>query len=242
MSCLWGLGTLMLCEYLVSSAALAFTTKGSNLRQLCILCLVILAIPEIRLLSFLPGPELLRGVFAFSCIVKLLHFISLFLILQVEIHQLIDPAGSYFARFCAGLNCVTSPRGIRTPWEVKTWPECRQLPKHRYIAKNVMVLGWQYLLLDVLNFGVLKYFHFHWPGALATGAEFASASSTREQLMTRLPLSMILAVNLRLLFAMVYGVLATISVLLGFTSQKDWPPLFGSMRHLQRFSVRSFWA
>ncbi|KAJ6011367.1 hypothetical protein N7451_002779 [Penicillium sp. IBT 35674x] len=242
MSCLWRLGTLMLCEYLVSSAALAFTTKKSNLRRLCILCLVLLAIPEIRLLSFLPGPELLRGVFAFSCIVKLLHFISLFLILKVEIHQLIDPASSYFARFCAGLNCVTSPRGIKTLWEVKTWPECRELPKHRYIAKNVIVLAWQYLLLDVVNFGVLKQFHLHWPGALAAGAEFVSAGSTKEQLMARLPLSFILVVNLRLLFTMVYGVLATLSVLLGFTSQKDWPPLFGSMRHLERFSIRSFWA
>lgn len=243
MSCLWRLGILVLCEYLVSSTALAFTVRKSILRRLCTLCLIVLAILEIRLLPLLPGPELLRGVFAFSCIVKLLHFFSLFSILQVEIHQLINtPFGSSFARFCAGLNCVTSYRGIGTPWEIKTWSDCREPSKGRYITKNVIVLGWQYLVLDVLNFGALRYFHLNWPDALAAGAEFLSAGSTKEQLMARLPLSFILAANLRLLFGMVYGVLATISVLLEFTSPKDWPPLFGSMRHLQMFSIRSFWA
>ncbi|KAJ5612755.1 hypothetical protein N7510_005949 [Penicillium lagena] len=243
MSCLWALGAIVFCEYLVSSTALAFTTRESSSRQLSILCLFVLAILEIRLLSFLPGPELLRGVIAFSCIVKLLHFISLFLILRLEIHQLIDTAsGSSFTRLCAGLNCVTSTRGIGTPWEVKTWPHCREPPKGQYIAKTIIVLGWQYLALDLLNFGALKYFHRNWPDALAAGAEYLGPGSTKEQLMARIPLSCILVANLRLLFALIYGGLATVSVLLELTSPKDWPPLFGSMRHLQLFSIRIFWA
>ncbi|KAJ6040800.1 hypothetical protein N7444_009705 [Penicillium canescens] len=242
MSCLWMLAAVLLSQYLVSSISLAFTARESISRQLCIFFLHVLAVLEIHCLSFLPGSELLRGVFAFFCIVKLLHFISLFLVLQVEIHQLVQTASSsFFTRLCAGLNCVSSTRGIGTPWEVKTWPRRREPPKGQYIAKAIVVLSWQYLALDLLNFGALKYFHRNWPNTLAAGAEFLSPGSTKEQLMARIPLSCILVANLRLLFAMIYGLLATISVLLNLNSPKDWPPLFGSMRHLRTFSIRRFW-
>lgn len=242
MSCLWMLAAVLLSQYLISSISLAFTARESTSRQLSILLLLVLAILEIHCLSFLPGPELLRGVFAFFCIVKLLHFICLFLVLQVEIHQLVQTtSSSFFTRFCAGLNCVSSTRGIGTPWEVKTWSRSQEPPKGQYIAKAIIVLSWQYLALDLLNFGAVKYFHRNWPNTLAAGAEFLSPGSTKEQLMARIPLSCILVANLRLLFAMIYGILATISVMLNFSSPKDWPPLFGSMRHLRTFSIRRFW-
>ncbi|KAF9890732.1 hypothetical protein FE257_005598 [Aspergillus nanangensis] len=247
MSCLSMLATVILCEYLVSSAALAWTPRQSTWRQVSIVSLILLAIPEIRLLSFLPGPELLRGVVAFSCLIKLVHFSSLFLVLQVEIHQLVaHPASaSSLTRLGAALNCVTSTRGIGTPWEVKkTGPSCRE-SSHKtppYLVKSLLALVWQYMAIDLLSFGAVKYVHREWPGALATGAEFLGPGSTREQLLARIPLCCILVANLRLLFAMVYGALATISVLLGLTAPQDWPPLFGSVRHLQTFCIRSFWA
>ncbi|CAG8896927.1 unnamed protein product [Penicillium egyptiacum] len=242
MECLWILATILFFQYLVSSISLACTARKSTSRKLCILSLLILAVFEIHCLSFLPGPELQRAVIAFSCIVKLLHFISIFLILQVEIHQLVQTvSGSFLTSLRAGLNCVTSTRGIGTPWEVISWPHCREPTKGQYIANAIIVLSWQYLALDFLNFGALKYFHHNWPDTLAAGAEFLNPKSTKEQLMARIPLSCILVANLRLLFAMIYGVLATVSVLLNFNSPKDWPPLFGSMRHLRTFSIRSFW-
>ncbi|KAL2815871.1 hypothetical protein BDW59DRAFT_166605 [Aspergillus cavernicola] len=209
-------------EYSISSIALAFTSSESNLRKLCLLCLLLLGVFEIRLLSSLPGPELLRGVFAFSCFVKLLHFISLFLLLRVEINQLVPPAGdSHATRLRAALNCLTSTRGIGTPWEVKTWSRRAGPPKGQYVARTLTVLVWQYMALDLLNFGAVRYFHREWPGILDVGAEFLSSGLSKEQLIVRLPLSCLLVANLRLLFAAIYGVLALISVVLNLSSSKD---------------------
>lgn len=234
--------TIMLCEYVVASHALAFTARGTLSRNLCIFCLFALAAPEISYLFYLPGPELVRGVIAFSCIIKLLHFVGLFLILQVEVHQLMPQASSsYLSRYKAALNCVTSLRGIGTPWETRTWPPDQEPSKYQFIAKHILVLGWQYLTLDLLNFGAVRYFHHNRPDDLAVGAEFIGPRSTKGQLIGRLPLFLILGINLRLLFAMVYGGLSTVCVLVNLGSPKDWPPLFGSLRILQMFTIRGFW-
>ncbi|KAL4944605.1 membrane bound O-acyl transferase family-domain-containing protein [Aspergillus oleicola] len=240
---------IMLCEYLISSTALAFTTRRSRARKLCLLMLLATASIEIRLLSFLAGPELLRGVFAFSCLVKLLHFISIFHILQVEIHQILNPVTSTSRIAClrAALNCVTSTRGIGTPWEVKkrgSSPQSQRqrLKKGHYITRSLAILLWHYMALDLLNFGALRYFHREWPHVLVDGAEFLTPGSvTRVELLARLPLSFILAANLRLLFAAIYGFLSVLCVTVQLSSPTDWPPLFGTLRDLQTFSIRGFW-
>ncbi|KAJ5921062.1 hypothetical protein N7466_009388 [Penicillium verhagenii] len=182
MGCVLMLGAIMLFEYLISATALAFTTSKSNSRNFLLFCILGLAGFEVRLLSFLPEPELLRGVIAFSCIIKLLHFVSLFLVLRVEINQLVEEvkSSSSFSRFCAGLNCVTSTRGIGTPWEVKNVSNSDEPTngKAAFIVKAAITLAWQYLVLDLLNFGALKYFHRNWPDALAEGTEFLNSGST----------------------------------------------------------------
>ncbi|KAL4984138.1 membrane bound O-acyl transferase family-domain-containing protein [Aspergillus falconensis] len=229
-------------EYFISSIALAFTAPESNLRKVCLLCLLTLTFIEIRLLSFLSGPELLRGVLAFSCFVKLLHFIGLFLILPVEMDQLApQPSDSPLARFGAAFNCVTGTRGIRTPWEVKPRRSCAALPRGHYTAKCLLVLVWRYMALDLLNFGGVRYFQREWPGALAAGTEFLGPGSTKEQLIARFPLSCLLVANLRLLFAAIYEVVSLVFVLLNVSSPRDWPPLFGSVGELQEFRIRDFW-
>ncbi|KAL2831309.1 membrane bound O-acyl transferase family-domain-containing protein [Aspergillus pseudoustus] len=244
---------IMLIEYLVSSTALAFTTRQSIKRQLCLLLLISLAFGEIRLLFSLSGPQLLRGVFAFSCLVKLLHFTSLFLIQQVEIQQILNPqtSKSCATRLRTAFNFLTSTRGIGTSWEVKSRRQVQhsshaRLPtKRRYISSTILVLFWQYLALDLLGFGGLRYFHREWPDALAVGTEFPflQGSVTKEQLLARIPLSCILVANLRLLFAMIYGLLSVVCVGLQLSSPADWTPVFGTVQGWARdgYSIRSFW-
>ncbi|KAJ5091013.1 hypothetical protein N7532_009697 [Penicillium argentinense] len=196
------------------------------------------------------GPELLRGVFAFSCFIKTLHFVSLFLILHVEISQLLPQTRKPSARFLAALNCVTSTRGIGTPWEVKTWtyrdhaspPNQPPKTKWAYITRTLLTLIWQYTALDLLNFGTVLYFQREWPGALAAGAELFGPASSKGQLITRLPLSCLLLVNLRLLFSMICTVIALLSIALFWGSPEYGPPLFGRMKDLRHFRVRDCWA
>ncbi|KAL4899813.1 hypothetical protein BDW74DRAFT_183300 [Aspergillus multicolor] len=250
MSCLLKLAATMVAEYLVASIALAFTAKESILRTLCLLSLLALAVLETRLLSFLAGPEMLRGVFAFSCFVKTLHFVSLFLILRVEITELLPQTGKPSARFLPALNCVTSTRGIGTPWEVKNRTHRdRASPanpppttKRAYIARTIVTIVWQYAALDLVNFGVVRYFQREWPSALAAGAEFLGPSSTKEQLIARLPLSFLLLLNLRILFSMVYKVISLVPIAFFSRSPEAWPPLFGRVPDLGRFRVRDCWA
>jgi hypothetical protein len=244
----------MAAEYIVASATLAFTAAESSLRKLCLVLLLALAILETRLLSFLSGPELLRGVFAFACFVKTLHLVSLFLILRVEITQLLAQPAKQSACFLAALNCVTGTRGIGTPWEVKPWthrdraspPTQTQPPntktRTKYITKTLLTLFWQYAALDLLNFGAVRYFQREWPGALSDGAEFLGPSSTREQLLARLPLSCLLLVNLRLLFSIIYKVIALVVIGIFGGDPENWPPLFGRVWDLRRFRVRDCWA
>lgn len=250
MSCLLKLAATMAAEYLVASVTLAFTAKDSSVRKLCCLSLLALAVLETRLLSFLSGPELLRGVFAFACLVKTLHFVSLFLILRVEISQLLPQIHKPPANFLASLNCVTSTRGIGTRWEVNTWthrghaspPNQPPKAKGAYIARTLLTLIWQYTALDLLNFGAVRYFQREWPGALAADAEFLGPASSKEQLIARLPLSCLLLVDLRLLFSMIYKIIALVSIAFFLGSPESWPPLFGRVCDLRRFSVRDCWA
>jgi hypothetical protein len=250
MSCLPKLAATMATEYLVASVTLAFTAKESSVRKLCLFSLFSLAALETRLLSFLSGPELLRGVFAFSCFIKTLHFVSLFLILRVEISELLPQTRKPSARFLAALNCVTSTRGIGTPWEVKTWAYCddaspsNQPPetKGTYIARTVLTIIWQFTALDLLNFGAVRYFQRECPGALSAGAEFLGPASSKQQLIARLPLSCLLLVNLRLLFSMIYKVIALVSIAFFSGSADSWPPLFGRVWDLRHFRVRDCWA
>ncbi|KAL3485493.1 membrane bound O-acyl transferase family-domain-containing protein [Aspergillus germanicus] len=238
----------MAAEYAVASVTVAFTLAESNVRKLGLVFLLALAVVEARLLSFLSGPELLRGVFAFSCFVKTLHFVSLFLILRVEITQLLPQKATPSERLLAALNCVTSTRGIGTPWEVKPWThrDRSQPPKPRtrtqYITRTLLNLIWQYVTLDLLNFGAVRYFQREWPGALAAGAEFLGPSSSKEQLLARLPLSCLLLVNLRLLFSIIYKVIALVVIGLFGGDLESWPPLFGRVWDLRRFKVRDCWA
>jgi hypothetical protein len=240
----------MAAEYLVASLTLAFTTKEASVRKLALLSLLTLVVLETRLLSFLSGPELLRGCFAFSCFVKTLHLVSLFLILRVEISQLLPQTRKPSARFLAALNCVLSTRGIGTPWEVKTWTHrdhaspANQHAKTKgvYITRTLFTLIWQYIALDLLNFGAVRYFQQEWPDALAAGAEFLGPASSKEQLIARLPLSCLLIVNLRLLFSMIYKVISLVSIAFFSGSPESWPPLFGRVWDLRHFRVRNFWA
>ncbi|KAL2793375.1 hypothetical protein BJX66DRAFT_338835 [Aspergillus keveii] len=239
----------MAAEYAVASVTLAFTTAESNMRKSCLIFLLALAVVETRLLSSLSGPELLRGVFAFSCFVKTLHFVNLFLILRVEITQILPQTGTPSARLLAALNCVTSTRGIGTPWEVKPWthrdrsqPPAPKTTRRTYITRTLLTLIWQYAALDLLNFGAVRYFQREWPGALSEGAEFLGPASSKEQLLARLPLSCLLLVNLRLLFSIIYKIIALVVIGLFGGDPKNWPPLFGRVWDLRRFRVRDCWA
>lgn len=250
MSYLPKLVAIMATEYLVASVTLAFTAKESRVRILCLLFLFSLATVETRLLSFLSGPELLRGVFAFSCLIKTLHFVSLFLILRVDISELLSKTNKPSACFFAALNCVTSTRGIGTPWEVKTPIHQNHAPpsnhpretKGIYIAKTVLTFTWQFTALDLLNFGAVRFFQREWPVALSAGAEFLGPGSTKEQLMARLPLSFLLLINLRLLFSMIYKINLLVSIVFFSGTADSWPPLFGRLWVLRRFRIRDCWA
>ncbi|KAJ0415691.1 membrane bound O-acyl transferase family-domain-containing protein [Aspergillus carlsbadensis] len=242
----------MAAEYVVASVTLAFTAAESSLRKVCFVFLLGLAVVETRLLPFLSGPEQLRGVFAFSCFVKSLHFVSLFFILRVEIAQLLPQNATPSARFLAALNCVTSTRGIGTPWEVKPRtqrgrdrdqpPKSKPKSRTQYIAKTLLTLIWQYVALDLLNFGAVRYFQREWPGALSASAEFLGPASSKEQLLARLPLSCLLLVNLRLLFSMIHRVIAVVVVGLFAGDPEKWPPLFGRVWDLRYCRVRDCWA
>ncbi|CEJ62383.1 hypothetical protein PMG11_10884 [Penicillium brasilianum] len=240
----------MAAEYLVASLTLAFTTKKSSSRQLGLLSLSALVVLETVLLSAWSGLELLRGVVAFFCFVKTLHLVSLFLILRVEISQLLPQTRKPSPRFLAALNCVTGTRGIGTPWEVKTWthrdhaspPNRTPKTKGAYIARTLLSLIWQFIVLDLLNFGAVRYFQREWPGALAADAEFLGPASSKEQLIARFPLALLLLVNLRMLISIIYKVVALVSIVFFSGCPQSWPPLFGRVWDLRYFRVRDCWA
>ncbi|KAF3384735.1 Acetyltransferase pyr8 [Penicillium rolfsii] len=251
-SCLPKLVSLMAAEYGVASVTLAFTLTDSSLRKSCMILLAALAGVETRMLSFLTGPELLRGVFALSCFVKTLHFVSLFLLLRVEITQLLPQQATPSERRVAALNCVTSTRGIGTPWEVKPWTHRdrasppiktpKQQTRAQYITRTLLTLIWQYAALDLLNFGTVRYFQRECTGALSEGAEFLDPASSTEPLLARLPLSCLLLVSLRLLFSIIYKIIALVAVAVLRGQPENWPPLFGRESDLRHCRARDCWS
>jgi hypothetical protein len=118
----------------------------------------------------------------------------------------------------------------------------KQQTRAQYLTKTLLTLLWQYAALDLLNFGAVRYFQREWPGALAAGAEFLGPASSKEQLLARLPFSCLLLVNLRLLFSIIYKVIALVVIGLFGGDPENWPPLFGRVWDLRRFRVRDCWA
>nr|APA36955.1 3-acetyltrichothecene 4-O-acetyltransferase [Fusarium praegraminearum] len=149
-----------------------------------------------------------------------------------------------------GVVCVIfNLRGIGTPWQanrVCDHPRFYQSDKGReptrtwFIIRQSLTVAWQYLLLDLVYTTTMSTPKEDTQRLFAEGTEYMYLDANAEQWTVRFITGVIAwAIPGRVSIDLPNRVLSILSVLLGFTTPQQWPPLFGSI--LDAYTIRGFW-
>jgi hypothetical protein len=145
---------------------------------------------------------------------------------------------------------IFNVRGIETPWQAKHlggFPqfyfqhgERREPTRSWFIIRQSLIAAWQYLLLDFVYNSSLNTPKEDTQRLFGHGTEYIYLNATAEQWMGRVIVGIIAwAIPGRVSIDFPYRVLSIISVLFGFASPQQWPPLFGSIS--DAYTIRGFW-
>nr|ANO39641.1 3-acetyltrichothecene 4-O-acetyltransferase [Fusarium culmorum] len=149
-----------------------------------------------------------------------------------------------------GVVClIFNLRGIGTPWQAKhlcDHPRFYQHDKGReptrawFILRQSLIVAWQYLLLDIVYTTTMSTPKEDTQRLFAEGTEYMYLDANAEQWTVRFITGVIAwAIPGRVSIDLPGRVLSIFSVLLGFTTPQQWPPVFGSI--LDAYTIRGFW-
>ncbi|KAI9037697.1 wax synthase family protein [Aspergillus affinis] len=205
------------------------------------------------------SPQLSNSVFhnsflACEGIIAVTHCINLLLLHSgvtwddLVRHGAGSRSAGFIAKVLGAARLVVSLRGVNTGWEVKNLPshpsfltrERKSVSTSSFLLRQVGILAWQYLFLDLLLAVTLQEPPENTDKFYSPGMEFAYLDATAEQWFIRAftPFVSWYAVS-RLLLDSTWRALSVIFVGAGLDTPEDWRPLFGSM--WQSYTLRHFW-
>ena len=243
-------GVLTIVQFGVSAYAIASTVRGSYLRSAMISCLIMLCCIDLVTKSQLEANLHLKCVVRFFTLIKFLHFIALFGVLDVDMNDVQDPGPNISnsivpRRFHTALRLVTSTRCIGTKWEITGLLPASNIfilggsnQRGRFLIRQVSIIAWQYLAIDLL--------YILWRDMQRTsshlynpGTDFLGAGTTAAQAITRVVLITIFAPLIIIYMDVLHRVLSVVGVSTGMTQWEDWPPIFGNLQNA--YTVQKFW-
>lgn len=240
-------------QYGFATILMTTTTNSPSNMALALLISVFLLHIEISTLPGLYSHQLLKTPHAFFSLVRTVHIINLMCFLKVDKHTIARMSAGDSSKFLhaarLALRLSTTTRGIGTNWEVKrnippfpTWLLAKngQIIRVRFLLRQIAIMSWQYLSLDLLYHGYFAKFHVlsiykHAPGTDVV----VYRDPTFTQIAARLMITLLFATTLRTLLDITYRCLSVVSVGAHLTSPEEWPPLFGSFS--DAYTFRRFW-
>ncbi|KAI8724133.1 MBOAT-2 domain-containing protein [Fusarium sp. LHS14.1] len=152
----------------------------------------------------------------------------------------------FIDKFYFTMRLLFNLRNVGNPWEVKRlhkFPSYYKGPKpsrSAYITRQVLIMAWQYLLLDIIYMSSLETPPEDAQRLFGPGTEFNYLNATAEQWGGRVAVGPAAGLApARVSIDIPYRGFSILSVLLGLTSTDQWPPLFGSM--WDAYTIRGFW-
>lgn len=183
--------------------------------------------------------KLYINLFAF---VHTVHCINLLLITGLDGETVAhrkqphDHAGISW-RVWSALEMTFNPRGINTPWQIRSIPHFSPFfpgkpGRAKFLVRQLFVLVWQYLVLDVL----LYYSHEAW-----TKGKRLSHLDVPDGLFSMQTVSQMVASFFvtRLSLDLIHRSLSIFCVATFLSAPHDWPPMFGSM--WDTYTLSLFW-
>ncbi|OBS24845.1 hypothetical protein FPOA_05382 [Fusarium poae] len=145
---------------------------------------------------------------------------------------------------------IFNVRGIGTPWQAKHLSGFPRFYQHEkrceptaiwFIFRQSLILAWQCLLLDIIYTSSLSTPKEDTQRLFGPGTEYMYLDATAEQWMGRCFVGIIAwVIPGRVSIDLPYRAISLVSVLFGFTSPQQWPPLFGSI--WDAYTIRGFWS
>ncbi|KAJ9299847.1 hypothetical protein DTO271G3_2731 [Paecilomyces variotii] len=238
----------------LTATLIATTPRKSFFRILGTFILCFIAYKQWTNIPNIPGSDIIRGTAATSVVISLLYATNLLFITGVDLNDLIreklaDPSSMGLrARIDAGLKIVQNTRGIGTSWQVKGTPSHPAFyePNRRspdrgvYVLRQMVILVWQYLLLDAATIPVKRMSVEDRVHEMGPGTEWLFWNAGPEQWTRKFKTGVIgWFVIARLMIDSSHRLASIVAVGLGGSSPELWPPFFGSM--WDAYTIRGFW-
>jgi hypothetical protein len=144
-----------------------------------------------------------------------------------------------FNRLLFGAKISSSYRFINTPFQIENVPPVSTRNTKAFLWRKTGVVVCSYLLLDLINSTAdpaisLKYFT---PDKVSLLYRMNEASV--EELVIRAFTTLAAGISLNCVQGGMYNLFGLLSVGLGLSTPKEWPPFYGSLR--EAYTLRNFW-
>ncbi|KAJ9202660.1 putative toxin biosynthesis protein Tri7-like protein [Paecilomyces variotii] len=238
----------------LTATLIATTPRKSLFRILGNFILCFIAYKQWTNIPNIPGSDTVRGMVAASVVISLLYATNLLFMTGIDLNDLIreklaDPLSMGLrARIDAALKIVQNTRGIGTSWQVKGTP-CHPAfyePNRRspdrgvYVLRQMVILIWQYLLLDAVTVPLKLMSVEDRAREMGPGTEWLFWNASPEQWTRKFKTGVIgWFVIARLIIDSNHRLFSIVAVGLGGSPPELWPPFFGSM--WDAYTIRGFW-
>ncbi|KAJ9254579.1 hypothetical protein DTO195F2_6564 [Paecilomyces variotii] len=238
----------------LTATLIATTPRKSFFRILGNFILCFIAYKQWTNIPNIPGSDTIRGMVAASVVISLLYATNLLFMTGIDLNDLIreklaDPLSMGLrARIDAALKIVQNTRGIGTSWQVKGTPSHPAFyePNRRspdrgvYVLRQMVILIWQYLLLDAVTVPLKRMSVEDRVREMGPGTEWLFWNASPEQWTRKFKTGVIgWFVIARLIIDSNHRLFSIVAVGLGGSSPELWPPFFGSM--WDAYTIRGFW-
>lgn len=193
----------------------------------------------------------INGVIMGWVVLVLIQCCNVLLIRKLDSDELVKSnifrlSDGFLDKFYLTMRLLFNLRNVGNQWEVKRlhkFPRYYKGPKpsrSAYITRQVLIMAWQYLLLDIIYMSSLETPPEDAQRLFGPGTEFNYLNATAEQWGGRVAVGPVAGLApARVSIDIPYRGFSILSVLLGITSTDQWPPLFGSM--WDAYTIRGFW-
>ncbi|KAJ9326882.1 hypothetical protein DTO027B5_4708 [Paecilomyces variotii] len=238
----------------LTATLIATTPRKSFFRILGNFILCFIAYKQWTNIPNIPGSDTIRGMVAASVVISLLYATNLLFMTGIDLNDLIREklAGPLSmglrARIDAALKIVQNTRGIGTSWQVKGTPSHpafyepnrRSPDRGAYVLRQMVILIWQYLLLDAVTVPLKRMSVEDRAREMGPGTEWLFWNASPEQWTRKFKTGVIgWFVIARLIIDSNHRLFSIVAVGIGGSSPELWPPFFGSM--WDAYTIRGFW-
>jgi hypothetical protein len=189
-----------------------------------------------------------NGVLASVPFLQFCHAANLLVINAIDRKDLPSPksVSHDFASLSSSFGLLFNFRGIGTRWQVKNVPKFPNYYQTQspgrviFCTRQLALIVWLYLVGDLVGFlGTLQSLKER-ERAFGVGTEYLFLSATAEQWGARISSTLMTwLIGGRVFMTCYYALVSLLSVILGLTSPKEWPPIFNSVS--EAYSLRNFW-